>query len=296
MREIRELDDKEYATLPIISMDVNAIDKNRDSLLEAGFTDTLVKPIDVRRAAAILKDCLPQDKIRERADSISEYINGSRYSEGLVKLKEHVDVEAALEKIGGSIDVFNRLVLTYYRQNADAPKEIQEMFPKNIRVFKSKVHNVKTGSNNIGAYRLSQEASRIEAAISIGNKVYTKENLNKFIEHLTENLSYVGEYISFVDEISGMTDEEYAEKLNKTEETKQEPEVVTVDINILEDIKHAALEGDFRMVLDYMNILQGVEYSGEDKDFMDVLEDAVLNENAADVEQLVTTYIDLNGR
>jgi hypothetical protein len=45
-----------------------------------------------------------------------------------------------------------------------------------------------------------------------------------------------------------------------------------------------------------MNILQGVEYSGEDRDFMDVLEDAVLNENAADVEQLVTTYIDLNGR
>jgi CheY-like chemotaxis protein len=295
MKEIRELDGENFATLPIISMDTNAIDKNRDSLLETGFTDTLVKPIDVRRAAAILKDCLPQSKIHERADSISEYIQGSRYRDGLIRLKEYVDVESALEKIGGSIDVFNRLVLNYYNQNHDAPQEISGKFPKNIRAFKNKVHNVKTGSNNIGAYKLSQEASRIEAAINIGNKDYTRDNLEEFIRHLTENLEVIGAYVSFANEISGMTDEEYADRFNMTGEDgdSEETAVVTVDISILEDIKYAALDNDFQTVLEYMNILQGVEYTGEDKEFMDVLEDAVLGENVADIDQLVTTYIDL---
>jgi CheY-like chemotaxis protein len=304
MKEIRELEGDEFAMLPIISMDTNAIDKNRDSLLEEGFTDTLVKPIDVRRAAAILKDCLPQSKIHERADSISEYVQGSRYRDGLIALKEYMDVESALEKIGGSIDVFNRLVMTYYNQNADAPQEIMEKFPKNIRGMKTRIHNIKTGGNNIGAYKLSQEASRIEAAINIGNKDYTKDNLAEFTQHLEENLEAIGSYVEYVNELSGMTDEEYAERLNRkhTEEDNAEnsgeksdvnSDASPVDINLLEDIKYAAMDGDFQMVLDYMNILQGVEYTGEDKDFMDVLEDAVLNENVADIDQLVTTYIDL---
>lgn len=310
MKEIREIEGEGFDILPIISMDTDAIDKNRDKLLEAGFTDTLVKPIDIRRAAAILKDCLPQSKIQEKTSNISEYIQGSRYRDGLLSLEDVVDVENTIEKIGGSIDVFNRLMVTFYNQNYKAPEDIREKFPKDIRGFKSKIHSIKTGSANIGAHKISQEATRIEAATNIGNKEYTRDKLDSFLADLEELLQYVADYVNYIDELSGMTDEEYAEKnsMSHTEEEKKiageeldatdsvqidMTDIGTVDIDMLEDIKYAALDGDFKMAEEYLDILMGTEYVGENKEFMEVLVKAVSEKNVSDIEQLVTTYIDL---
>ena len=52
MKEIRELDDIRYAMLPIIALDPDAIEGNRGSHISAGFTDSMVKPIEPRRVAA----------------------------------------------------------------------------------------------------------------------------------------------------------------------------------------------------------------------------------------------------
>ena len=66
MKEIRELSDDGYDTLPIVAMDMDAIEADKSSLLGEGFTDSIVKPMEARRIAAILRDCLPEDKISVR--------------------------------------------------------------------------------------------------------------------------------------------------------------------------------------------------------------------------------------
>ncbi|MBR4515043.1 MAG: response regulator [Lachnospiraceae bacterium] len=63
MKEIRELSDDSFATLPIVAMDMDAIEADKSSLLGEGFTDSIVKPMEPRRIAAILRDCLPESKI-----------------------------------------------------------------------------------------------------------------------------------------------------------------------------------------------------------------------------------------
>ena len=63
MKEIRELSDDGYDTLPIVAMDMDAIEADKSSLLGEGFTDSIVKPMEARRIAAILRDCLPEEKI-----------------------------------------------------------------------------------------------------------------------------------------------------------------------------------------------------------------------------------------
>ena len=45
---------------------MDAIEADKSSLLGEGFTDSIVKPMEARRIAAILRDCLPEDKISVR--------------------------------------------------------------------------------------------------------------------------------------------------------------------------------------------------------------------------------------
>lgn len=296
MQEIREIDGEAYKLLPIIAMDTNAIEENRDSLLRAGFTDSLIKPVDVRRAAAILRDCLPESKIKEKADDVEQYIEGSRYGEGLLRLKDYIDVENAIMKIGGSIDVYNRLVITYYNQNKSAVDELHNKLGKDARGFKAKIHAIRTNSAGVGAVRLSKEASKLEAAINIGNNDYVRDNIEGFVNHLQEVLLVMEEYIAYIDSVSGISDEEYAQR--KARENEQEANLESekdagINLQVLEAIRLDALAGEFARVDENIDALLSKEYGSEDSEFMEVLTDAVADRDVSVVDELVTTYFDL---
>lgn len=306
MREIRELEGDRYLTLPIISMDTNAIEERKDELLGEGFTDTLVKPIELRRVAAILKDCLPSNKVLERSNDIAKYIEGSRYRDGLVNLEPEIDVESAVEKIGGSIEVFNKLVLAYYNQNQDAVVLLYDMLDKNIRGFKKKIHSLRATSANIGAYSLAQAATRIEAAINIGNREYVHNNIGDFTDELLDILYLIENYVKFIESVSGMTDEEYASMAsgennvsygnNNVDAKGQEDEILapdSIDFHLLETIKYAALEGNYEVVDDTINKIFSCNIVGEDREFIEVLKQAIDKRSLEEIDELVTTYMDL---
>lgn len=296
MQEIREIEGEQYKLLPIIAMDTNAIEENRDALLREGFTDSLIKPIDVRRAAAILRDCLPESKIREKASDVEQYIEGSRYGDGLRRLKDYIDVESAIMKIGGSIDVYNRLVITYYNQNKTAADELHNKQGKDLRGFKAKIHAIRTNSAGIGAIRLSKEASKLEAAINIGNNDYIRDNVESFTEHLSNLIDVLEEYIVYMDSVSGISDEEYAQrnaKENGREADLDSDKDKGINLEVLEAVRFDALAGEFKRVDDNIDTLLAGEYSGEDAEFMEVLTDAVAERNVSSIDELVTTYFDL---
>ncbi len=292
MMEIRELADDKFAMLPIIAMDTNAIEENKEEFLSSGFTDSVLKPMDVKRIAAILKDCLPESKIKEKANDIEQYIEGSRYGEGLNKLREHLEIEAAIDKIGGSIDVFNKLIISYYNQNLIAVDELYNKLNKDVRGFKTKIHSLRTTSINIGAYDFAHQALKIEAAINIGNREYINNNIEELISELSEILLCLEEYISFIEGQATMSDEEYSQKMQAEKESNKSGKQV-IEISILESIKYSALENDFKEVDKFMNMLLEGEYKGDDKEFLSVLKEAVEARNIEVIDELVTTYMDL---
>ena len=295
MKEIRELDGKEYKIMPIVAMDTDAIGDNNEKLLEQGFTDTLVKPMDIRRVAAIFKDCLPESKLKEKTNDIAIYMHSSRYREGLEKLAARVDVENAIERIGGSIDVFNRLAVAYYNQNENAPDELSKKLEKDIRGFKAKIHTIKTTSTNIGALSIAKEASRLEAAINIGNKEYVRRNLRDFVKNLKGILQSIQEYLEFVDTVTGMTDEEYNQKLaeNKSFDEAEGGAGTTLNEETLESIKQYAVDNDFELLDATMEMISTMEFEGEDKDFLDALAEVVTARDRDAIVELVTTYVNL---
>lgn len=305
MKEIRDLDGDKYKLLSIIAMGNDAIEDNRDKLLEAGFTDSIVKPIDIRRVAAILKDCLPESKIKEKSNDITKYIKASKFGEGLYRMSSYISVDSAIEKIGGSIDVFNKLIVAYYNQNSMAVEDIYERAENDVRGFKSKIHSLRAASINIGAYEFANKASKMEAAINTNNKDYINNNLEVFTEYMLDLLIVIEDYISYIENVSRISDDTYA-KINEVEnssviedemadvyEFSDENLASIIDFAILEQVKYAALENDYDTVNNSMKILLDDEFTGENKEFIEVLIAAVNDRSAETIDELVTTYIDL---
>ncbi|MBO4952468.1 MAG: response regulator [Lachnospiraceae bacterium] len=310
MREIRELDDIKYAMLPVIALDPDAIEGNRSSNITAGFTDSIVKPIEPRRVAAILKDCLPEEKLQERSDDVKLLIEGSRFRDGLLRLQESLDVEEAIAKIGGSIEVYNKLIHAFYSQNRDIANTLAEKSVRDIRVFKSKIHSIRTLSNSIGAYELARYAAKMEASINVGKREQLKQNLKGFVDELVYLLLILEDYEHFMEEVSGMTDEEYAAKMQKQKSdaddvsdedadsdeeaaNTESKDLTVISITVLEEIVAGASKGDYDDVHRKLDYLNGYGYDGDNQEFLHALSDVVADENVDAITELVNTYKDL---
>lgn len=304
MKEIRDLDDIKYAILPIIALDPDAIEGNRSNNITAGFTDSMVKPIEPRRVAAILKDCLPEDKLQERSDDMKLLIEGSRFREGLVRLQESLDVEEAIQRIGGSIEVYNKLIHAFYFQNKDIANSLAEKSTRDIRSFKMKIHSIRTLSNSIGAYELAKYAAKMETSINVGKRDQLRQNLKGFVDELVYLLLILEDYERFVNEVSGMTDEEYAAKMaQKDQATESEKEEIDVaeepkDLTViettrLEKIVASVEDGNYTLAQQELNQLLEFGYDGDNLEFLHALSEVLTQENAESVLELVNTYKDL---
>lgn len=75
----------------------------------------------------------------------TQYMNQSRFAEGLNALAENFDVSGTIERIGGNINVYNRILSSFYLQNKDAEMDLRNKFNRNFRLFRNKLHNIRTG-------------------------------------------------------------------------------------------------------------------------------------------------------
>ncbi len=319
MKEIRDLSDLKYQTLPIIAINSDAIQTDQDSLIEAGFTDSILKPMEVRRLAAILKDCLPETKISEKTGDIADYIENSRYGDGLVKLTQHFSVEDAIRRIGGSIEVYNRLIMAFYHNHKDAVADLKKRYEKDKHGFKMKLHTLRMASHGIGADMLSGLSASMETALSMGDRNYVSKHMDAYMDELSDVLLLLEDYENFAGTVSGMTDEEYAKKVaeerseteilraqaekeaeedaknaeeaSSEEELSEEP--VRIDIECLDKLSAAAASGDFETATEQLLKLSEAGYQGEDRNFVLALADVVKEEDAGKISEMVNTYKDL---
>jgi CheY-like chemotaxis protein len=302
MQEIRDLEGEDYKNLPIIAMTEDAVGEDRSSVIESGFDDVILKPLDIRNLATMLHAHIPQSKIKHKTNNMIQYIRESRYNQGLEELQNYIEVVRVLEKIGGSIEVYNKIITTFYNQNQNAVEELREKFGKDYRGFRNRIHNIRTGSVNIGAVELSREASKIEAAISIGNREYIRDNLGRFSDILDELLIQLAAYIEFVEAKQGMSDEEYAAKLAREKEEQQNKEeqeaepLAIIDGDILMEMQESVAKHDLEQIRSLFNEICSCQYGAEDTDFITVLGESMEQEDYDTMAELLSTYLSLKYR
>ncbi len=297
LKEIRELAYDNAKEVPVIAMSVDAIGETTDELKKNGFNDIIVKPLDLVSLATVMVKNLPSGMIKYRSNDIAQYINESRYSEGLLVLQQYIDVPSTLEKIGGSIDVYNKILDTYYNQNLTVSEELKEKFTENYRAFRNRIHNIRTSAQNIGAADLYKEITMINAAINIGNRSYVRDNLNKLCDDLEKLQEIVGDYLDFVDSKQGISDEELASRVqserNETEILKSAQEETDPEIasnnTAAEDSE--TLNGSY---YDEEAETKNSSYYDEELDIS--ADDKAAVETIVNIDKLTNLYLALDGK
>ncbi|MCR5543991.1 MAG: response regulator, partial [Eubacterium sp.] len=323
LKEIKELSDSSYADLPVIAMSEDVIGKNRNDLIEEGFSDVILKPFDLTVLAGIVIRFADPEKVKYKSNDVTEYISESRYGEGLKKLEEYMDVLSILDKIGGNIDVYNRILSTFYNQNKDAIKELDEKLSSDFRGFRNKIHNIRNGCQNIGAFEAAEIILKFEDAINSGNKNYVRNNtgiMYDCIQVLTETIK---EYLDFVNEDATAKDKEVIPETGEQDSPKpkdydpnmdsafiidpdrqeipeeeediheEEDDVKTIDIDKLRTMREATYLEDINTINNiYLEICDD-EYVGEDVEFLKVLGESIEKIDFVEINDLLGTYISL---
>ena len=320
LKEIRELSDDYYKELPVIAMSEDVIGKKRQEIIDEGFSDVILKPFDITVLASLINRFADKDKIKYKTNDVAQYISESRYGECLKKLEDYLDVVSVLDRIGGNIEVYNKILSTFYTQNKDARSELDEKLVSDFRGFRNKIHSIRTGCQNIGAADAAEIALRLENALNLGNRYYVENNLYLIYDCLHVINELIEEYLSFVNDKKGVTDKEYAEKIAKTrntdiltaqdkaavesgadnivsdnivqnEEDIEQPKII--EIAKLRLMKEAVFAQDIDKVKSILQDIRSEEYGNEDQEFINALSDIISGGDFIEIDDLLNTYIDL---
>ena len=275
LKEIRDLSDPKYQSLPVIAMSEDVIGKNRQDIIDEGFSDIVLKPFDITVFAGIINRFADAGKIKYRTNDVTQYINDSRYSAGLKKLEDFFDVMGTLEKIGGNIDVYNRILSTFYSQNEKSIEELDFRFKNDYRGFRNRIHNIRNGCQNIGAIEASEIALRLENAVNEGDKSYVRDNLSLMFDCITVINQYIKEYLDFVKDQnsnSSKTNEslDSSENENVSENTSSNESIMIPETSETSD--------NYDADEDEENISSEYEENNEQNDYDDI--------NIIDIEKL----------
>ena len=180
--------------LPVVALTANAVVGMREMFLDNGFNDFLSKPIEVFKLNEIFDRWIPEEKKQIINISFSDQESGADDSASNFSF---LILDSSLFNIPG-IDVKNGLIMTsstiedYCKLLSLFINDIEARLPnmqiehalKDMHLFTTNVHAIKSAAAFIGADELSKKAMTMEDAGKTGNAASIKENLNSFLEYL----------------------------------------------------------------------------------------------------------------
>jgi two-component system sensor histidine kinase/response regulator len=166
-----------FASLPIIAMTANAMDRDREMCLAAGMNGHLAKPIDPETLFGALLQW-----IRPRATSASASASSSSVSASVsVSLPPApsgnlvipgIDTATALKRTGGNRKRYESLLQRFSDSQSHAIDDIRAALAANDSPTAQRLaHSLKGASANLGANALAEVAATAEAAIDSNHPI-----------------------------------------------------------------------------------------------------------------------------
>jgi CheY-like chemotaxis protein len=162
-----------FASLPIIAMTANAMDRDREMCLAAGMNDHLAKPIDPDKLFRALIQW-----IRPRAASAAASATSSSASTSSPSIAcrdlliPGIDTATALKRTGGNRKRYESLLQRFADSQAHVLDDIRAaLAAKDSPTAQRFAHSLKGASANLGATSLAEVAAAAEAAIDSNQSV-----------------------------------------------------------------------------------------------------------------------------
>jgi CheY-like chemotaxis protein len=190
---IRALGGK-HADLPIVALTANAIIGAKEMFLQNGFNDFISKPIEVSKLNSVLSKWLPSEK-QIKAEPPTEPATSEDAEIEIVITG--VDVKRGIALSGGGARDYLDTLSIYHKNGVTKLAEVAQCLEsENLQLYTTYVHALKSASANIGANKISKEASALETA-GINKdidfiKTHTKDflaNLQKLLEGINATIA-----------------------------------------------------------------------------------------------------------
>ena len=151
------------AQLPIIAMTANAMTGDKDSCLAVGMNDHIAKPIDIARLFATLRQWITP------AQPNSQLIDAPEPSHARCATVGGLHPRA-LERLGGNVELLQRLTRRFVETQADAAERICTALEQDdLQGAIRGAHNLKSHAATIGAEQLAGEAAVLEDMLKHGH-------------------------------------------------------------------------------------------------------------------------------
>jgi PAS domain S-box-containing protein len=156
-------------TLPIIAMTANAMASDRESCLAAGMNDHIGKPFDLPQLMALL---LRHTGFSARTTTEPEPAAPEK-SEPADKtgLIESPEVAAALERLGGNVELYQQVLQAFLVEIAAVPGQLKNMVAESDAAGAGRLlHTIKGLSLTVGATALSIACRDAETALKAASQ------------------------------------------------------------------------------------------------------------------------------
>jgi two-component system sensor histidine kinase/response regulator len=158
--------DARFRTLPIIAMTANVMAGDRDRCIDAGMNDHVGKPIDVNELFSTLARWLKHAS----GEAVASADEASPEPEDASICIPGVDVERALQRVGGSIKFYRTLLSQFRKTQSDSVQRIREAISHgDTETARREAHTLKGLAGSVGATALAECARAAE------NLLKTKE-------------------------------------------------------------------------------------------------------------------------
>lgn len=194
VQKIRAEGNEYWKNMPIIALTANAIKGVENKLIEAGMTDYLFKPIDVKRLEEILK--LYLIKKCEIIDNETEEKPKELPDKDKIPKIPGYNTEEAVEMVGGSVGDYFAILADYVSQIPVSTKKLMEFLESHdIQSYTVLVHSIKSSSKLIGNEALFKEALSLELAGHEGNWDAIIAGTEKFVNNYQNQEAKLIQYI-----------------------------------------------------------------------------------------------------
>ncbi len=223
MNKIRALENKLNEKTPIICLTADVIRGARERYMEQGFNDYLTKPINGHELEKMLLTYLPKEKIEIVEEPVEEGVSSDdeKTAELFAALaKAGVDPKTGLYYCQNDTEMYKSILAEYCAEKKTKFKNLLECYEKrDWKNYEIYVHSLKSTSKTIGAKKLFELASDLEAAAGKGDELALSDGhaaamdlYEKTAKVIEENLEIKDEEMSEEDEVFEFLPEENDEE------------------------------------------------------------------------------------